>query len=73
MPFVTNRMMKQLMSKIDIFAQKSKVVTGLVHSKDHAPSPLCLSTYEGGVVIEGAWSSRGRGHRGGVVIGDRAI
>ena len=40
-----NPMIKQLISNSDIFAQKSKGFRRI-----HAPSPLCLSTYEG------AWS-----------------
>ena len=58
---------------------RSEVFNGPLHFKDHAPSPLGLTTMRGGVVIEGAWSSggvviegawpsRGRGHRGGVAI-----
>ena len=41
-----NRMINQLVSNIEIFAQKSKVFNRHLHLKDHAPSSLCLSTYE---------------------------
>ena len=38
MPFVTNRMIKQLGSNVGNFAQNLKVFTGPLHVKDHAPS-----------------------------------
>ena len=45
MPFVTEfECYNYLGSNIGIFAQKMRVFDGPLHFKDHAPSPLCLST-----------------------------
>ena len=60
---------KQLVSNIGIFAQKSQVFNGPLHFKDNTPSPLCLSmhmymcgVYMHAIKMSHRWKSPGCTH-----------